>query len=377
MFEVLSRDRRSGARAGRLTLSHGVVETPVFMPVGTAATVKATPPEYLEQFGAQIILANTYHLYLRPGDQRIERLGGLHRFMSWPGCILTDSGGYQIFSQRELISVSEEGARFQSHLDGSRHFFTPETSMQVQQRLGSDVMMVLDECTFYPVSHGEASRSLELTLRWAERCKQYCRNQEGSGQRLFGIVQGSVYPDLRERSVHGLLESGFDGYAIGGLSVGEPKAVMLEVAAQCGGLLPDGAPRYLMGVGTPPDLLRCVALGIDLFDCVLPTRNARNGYLFTSVGRVSIKNARYADDARPLDENCACPVCRRFSRAYLRHLYMAGEILASVLNTLHNLHFYLDLMSKIRQSIASQKLLDFSNAFLSKYQSEDDPGTWA
>jgi len=375
MFEILAKDGRTAARVGKLTLAHGVVETPVFMPVGTAATVKAVPHEYLEQFGAQMILANTYHLYLRPGDERLERLGGLHRFMSWPHCILTDSGGYQIFSQRELISLSEEGASFRSHLDGSKHFFTPERSMQVQWRLGSDIMMALDECTPYPVTHLEASRSLELTLRWADRCKRSCAERAGNGQKLFGIVQGSVYPDLRERSAHGLLLTGFDGYAVGGLSVGEPKAVMYEVTAQCGRLLPQQAPRYLMGVGTPPDLLECVALGIDMFDCVLPTRNARNGYLFTSIGRISIKNARYAEDQRPLDESCGCPVCRRFTRAYLRHLYMAGEILSSVLNTLHNIHFYLDLMSKIRQSIASQNLVGFKNAFLNKYQGEGELGT--
>ncbi|MBI3939937.1 MAG: tRNA guanosine(34) transglycosylase Tgt [Acidobacteria bacterium] len=374
MFEIVARDCRSRARVGRLLLAHGRVDTPVFIPVGTAASVKAMPHEYLERAGAQIILANTYHLYLRPGDERIERLGGLHQFMSWPRCILTDSGGYQMFSHRDLISVNEEGACFKSHLDGSKHLFTPERSMRVQQRLGSDVMMALDECTPYPVTHFEAARSLELTLRWAARCKQFCSLQEDSRQVLFGIVQGSVYADLRARSVQRLLESGFAGYALGGLSVGEPKPVMYEVTAQCGELLPESAPRYLMGVGTPPDLLECVTAGIDMFDCVLPTRNARNGYLFTSCGPVSIRNARYAEDPLPPDESCCCPVCRRFSRSYLRHLYVAGEILSSVLNTVHNLHFYLDLMSRIRQSIASQKLLEFKKEFLRKYQSEAEPG---
>ncbi|MBI2822958.1 MAG: tRNA guanosine(34) transglycosylase Tgt, partial [Acidobacteria bacterium] len=313
-------------------------------------------------------------LYLRPGDERIARLGGLHKFMSWDRPILTDSGGYQIFSQRELISVSEEGARFKSHLDGSSHFFTPERSMLVQQRLGADIVMTLDECTAYPATHFQAAQSLELTLRWARRCKRFHSGRGDNGQILFGIVQGSVYPDLRMQSVGELQEMGFAGHAIGGLSVGEPKQAMLEVVAQCSALLPETLPRYLMGAGTPADLLECVALGMDMFDCVLPTRNARNGYLFTSRGRLSIKNARYADDDRPIDERCACPVCRRFSRAYLRHLYLAGEILSSVFNTVHNLNFYLDLMSKIRQSIASKNFLGFKKRFLDEYLSEGNGG---
>ncbi|MBI4454560.1 MAG: tRNA guanosine(34) transglycosylase Tgt [Acidobacteria bacterium] len=372
MFQVLKQDGQSKARLGRLTLSHGVVDTPAFMPVGTAATVKAMPHDYLESLDSQIILANTYHLYLRPGDERIARLGGLHKFMSWTRCIVTDSGGYQIFSQRDLISVSQEGARFKSHLDGSRHFFTPEKSMMVQQRLGADIMTVLDECIPYPSTHFEAAKSLELTLHWAERCKRSYSTQMSGRQALFGIVQGSVYPDLRQHAVERLQEIDFAGYAIGGLSVGEPKELMYEVTAQCGELLPEGFPRYLMGVGTPPDLLECVALGVDMFDCVLPTRNARNGYLFTSRGRLSIKNACYAEDVRPIDERCLCQVCRRFSRSYLRHLYMAGEIVSSVYNTLHNLHFYLDLMAKIRESIASQNFLEFKRNFLGEYCSEDE-----
>ncbi|MBI2821774.1 MAG: tRNA guanosine(34) transglycosylase Tgt [Acidobacteria bacterium] len=371
MFEILQNDGPSRARLARVTLSHGIVDTPVFMPVGTLATVKAMPHDYLERLGVQIILANTYHLYLRPGDERIARLGGLHKFMSWDRPILTDSGGYQIFSQRQLISVSEEGARFKSHLDGSSHFFTPERSMLVQQRLGGDIVMPLDECTAYPATHFEAAKSLELTLRWARRCRRFHSGGGNNAQTLFGIVQGSVYPDLRLQSVGELQEMGFAGYAVGGLSVGEPKQAMLDVVAQCSTLLPETLPRYLMGVGTPADLLECVAMGVDMFDCVLPTRNARNGYLFTSRGRLGIKNARYADDDRPIDERCGCPVCRRFSRAYLRHLYLAREILSSVLNTVHNLHFYLDLMSKIRQSIASQNFLGFKKRFLDDYLKEE------
>ncbi len=375
MFEILNRDTETRARTGRLTLTHGVVETPVFMPVGTAATVKAMPHDYLESLGAQIILANTYHLYLRPGDERIARLGGLHKFMAWPHPLLTDSGGFQIFSQRDLISISPDGAYFTSHVDGSRHFFSPEKSIQIQQRLGSDIMMALDECTSYPSTHFEAVKSLELTLQWAKRCKQFHAGQQDGRQTLFGIVQGSVYGDLRAQAAESLQEIGFDGYAIGGLSVGEPKQAMYEITEQCGGLLPENSPRYLMGAGAPPDLLECVALGMDMFDCVLPTRNARNGYLFTSRGRLSIKNACYAEDPRPIDERCSCPVCRRFCRSYLRHLYLSGEILSSVLNTLHNVYFYLDLMSKIRQSIASQNFIEFKKAFLSEYLGEDLAGS--
>ncbi|HEY2932587.1 MAG TPA: tRNA guanosine(34) transglycosylase Tgt [Acidobacteriota bacterium] len=390
-FDFLTADSQSRARLGRLTLAHGTVETPVFMPVGTAATVKALPHEYLESFGTQIILANTYHLYLRPGDELIAALGGLHKFMSWHFPILTDSGGFQIFSQRELISTADEGAWFSSHLDGSKHFFTPEKSMQVQRNLGADIMMVLDECTSYPATYFEAAQSLALTLRWARRCKEYCRLHpaypsgeaaSGAGAErsmaldlteplsepaLFGIVQGSIYADLRAQSMDILQELDFPGYGIGGLGVGEPKQVMYEVTAQCGELLPMHAPRYLMGIGTPADLLHCVALGIDMFDCVLPTRNARNGYLFTSKGRLSIKNARHAGDSRPVDEECVCPVCRRYSRAYLRHLFMAGEILSSVYNTVHNVYFYLNLMAQIRQSIAARRFTEFKQHFLSNY----------
>ncbi len=329
-----------------------MVQTPVFMPVGTAATVKALPHEWLEQLDCRIILANTYHLYLRPGHERIERLGGLHRFMSWDRAILTDSGGFQVFSHRELRRLSEAGASFRSHLDGSAHFLTPESAVDIQCSLGSDIAMAFDECTPYPCAKPDAEASMELSMRWAGRCKQRWRIRDDESRGLFGIVQGSVFPDLRARSVRALREIGFSGYAIGGLSVGEPKEIMYEILGTTVPLMPQERPRYLMGVGTPMDLIRGVAMGIDMFDCVLPTRNARNGCLFTSQGRVLIKNAIYADDREPPDPECGCITCRRYSRAYLRHLFMSGEHLAAVLNTVHNISFYLDMMKKIRESIA-------------------------
>jgi queuine tRNA-ribosyltransferase len=352
-FEVLREDRDSAARVGILHTAHGDIETPAFMPVGTAATVKALPHEWLEAIGCGILLSNTYHLYLRPGHERIARLGGLHRFMSWPRAILTDSGGFQVFSHRDLRRISEEGVFFQSHLDGSRHFLSPEKVMEVQIALAPDIAMVFDECTPYPCSLIDAERSMELSMRWAERCREYWQKAPEVPGGLFGIVQGSTYPDLRARSVGELLQMGFDGIAIGGLSVGEPKDLMMEVISATVPLLPQDQPRYLMGVGTPEDLVRCVAQGIDLFDCVLPTRNARNGCLFTSSGRILIKNSAYAEDERPVDPKCSCLTCRRYSRAYLRHLFMAGEYLAATLNTIHNVSFYLDRMSKIRESIRS------------------------
>ncbi|MBZ5495147.1 MAG: tRNA guanosine(34) transglycosylase Tgt [Acidobacteriia bacterium] len=350
-FEVIHRDTSSSARLGILHTAHGDIETPVFMPVGTAATVKALPHEWLEEAGCRILLSNTYHLYLRPGHERIAHLGGLHRFMSWDHAILTDSGGFQVFSHRELRRLSEEGVYFQSHLDGSRHFLSPETVMEVQMALSPDIAMVFDECTPYPCSRADAEQSMALSMRWAARCRDQWRCEAAVPRGLFGIIQGGVYPDLRQKSVQELLEMGFDGMAIGGLSVGEPKDVMLEVLAATVPLMPPEQARYLMGVGTPEDLVRCVALGVDMFDCVLPTRNARNGCLFTSEGRILIKNAAYADDERPLDPGCSCPTCRRYSRAYLRHLFMAGEYLSATLNTLHNVSFYLDTMRKIRESI--------------------------
>jgi queuine tRNA-ribosyltransferase len=350
-FEVLGKDGSTAARLGVLHTAHGDIETPVFMPVGTSATVKALPHEWLEALDAQIILSNTYHLYLRPGHERIERLGGLHRFMSWERAILTDSGGFQVFSHRDLRRISEEGVHFQSHLDGSRHFLSPEKVMEIELSLAPDISMVFDECTPYPCSRADAEKSMLRSMRWAERCRDRWRQEIHVPGGLFGIVQGSVFPDLRQQSVEALLGLGFDGIAIGGLSVGEPKDLMMEVLASTVPLLPFDRPRYLMGVGTPEDLIRGVALGIDMFDCVLPTRNARNGSLFTSQGRILIKNAMYADDQRPLDPECSCLACRRYSRAYLRHLYMSGEYLSAILNTVHNVSFYLDSMRKIRESI--------------------------
>jgi queuine tRNA-ribosyltransferase len=335
-----------------LHTSHGDIETPVFMPVGTAGTVKALPHEWLEQLGAGIILANAYHLYLRPGHERIGRLGGLHRFMSWDRAILTDSGGYQVFSHRELRRIDEDGVHFRSHLDGSPHFLTPEGVMDIQQALGSDIAMVFDECTPYPCSHVDAEKSMERSMRWAGRCRERWRMVDDGSRGLFGIVQGSVFPELRKRSVDALLDLDFAGMAVGGLSVGEPRDEMFEILESTAPLLPPDRPRYLMGVGTPQDLIRAVALGIDMFDCVLPTRNARNGSLFTSRGRILIKNAAYAEDESPLDPECSCMTCRRYSRAYLRHLFLAGEHLSAILNTLHNVSFYLDMMRKIREFIA-------------------------
>jgi len=347
-FEVLQRDSATGARRGLLHTAHGVVETPVFMPVGTAGAVKALPHEWLEELDARIILANTYHLYLRPGHERIDRLGGLHRFMSWPRAILTDSGGYQVFSHRELRRLSEVGVEFRSHLDGSRHSLTPESVVDIQRALAPDILMVLDECTQYPVSRAEAESSMELSMRWAARGRA---RWGGGGGALFGIVQGGMYPDLRRRSVEALGALDFPGLAVGGLSVGEPKDLMFEILEAVVPLLPSDRPRYLMGVGTPRDIVRAVSLGVDMFDCVLPTRNARNGCLFTSEGRLMIKNAVYADDSGPPDPACGCRVCRRYSRAYLRHLYHAGEHHAAILNTFHNVAFYLDMMRQIRDAI--------------------------
>ena len=363
-FEILRKDPRTNARLGVLHTAHGDVPTPVFMPVGTAGAVKAMPNDWLETLEARIILGNTYHLYLRPGHERIERLGGLHRFMDWQGAILTDSGGYQVFSHRELRSISEEGVQFRSHLDGSKNFFSPGKVVDIQRALGSDIAMVLDDCTAYPAAYADAEASMEMSTRWARKCRDRWREQNDESRALFGIVQGSVYPDLRKRSAESLVELDFPGMAIGGLSVGEPKDLMYEIVQHTVPLLRWDRPRYLMGVGTPQDLVRAVAMGVDMFDCVLPTRNARNGCLFTNEGRILIKNAIYAEDQGPLDPNCACLTCRRYSRAYLRHLFMAGEHLSAVYNTLHNLSFYLDKMREIRQSIK----LDFFGNWLEQME---------
>ena len=369
-FEVIRTDP-SGARLGRLITSHGVVDTPVFMPVGTAGTVKGLTQETLEELDVQILLANTYHLYLRPGHELIRQMGGLHRFMSWPRAILTDSGGYQVFSLADLRKVTDEGVRFRSHLDGSEHFLTPEKAVDVQVALGPDIIMVLDECIEYPASHEHARAAAARTLDWARRSRDFfSAHAAGQDERpaLFGIVQGGTYADLRRQNTEQLVELDFPGYAIGGLAVGEPHALTCEMTAEVTQRLLADRPRYLMGVGKPEDLADYVRLGVDMMDCVLPTRNARNGCLFTSQGRLLIKNARYADDPRPPDEGCGCAVCQRYSRAYLRHLFMANEILAAVLNTHHNLYFYLDIMQKIRDAIVFGDLAGFSSELQARFE---------
>ncbi|MGA2610021.1 MAG: tRNA guanosine(34) transglycosylase Tgt [Terriglobia bacterium] len=421
-FEIVAEDTTTGARAGLLFTPHGIVETPVFMPVGTAGTVKGLTQAQLEELGVQILLANTYHLYLRPGHEIIREVGGLHRFMGWPRPILTDSGGFQVMSLKSLGRVTEDGVWFKSHLDGSSHFLSPERAVEVQLALGADIIMTLDECVEYPSSHEAIHRAVKLTGRWAGRAKRYydeklsaissqpsaSENQAGGqsaignqqsamgepsaissqpsasetqaseqspignqqsaipasspqppAPALFGIVQGGVDRDLRRESAEGLLELDFEGYAVGGLSVGEPKAEMYEVAEYTAKLLPRNRPRYLMGVGTPEDLVECVARGIDMFDCVMPTRNARNGCVFTSQGKVIIKNTKYARDESPLDPACECPVCGRYSRSYIRHLLVAGEMLGAILTTQHNLHFYIDRMRKIRQSLLFGAFAEF------------------
>jgi queuine tRNA-ribosyltransferase len=351
------------ARTGVLTLAHGEVATPAFMPVGTYGTVKAMSPRELEEVGARIVLGNTFHLWLRPGLAAIERHGGLHRFMGWPRPILTDSGGFQVFSLGELRKVSEEGVAFQSPVNGDRLFLTPEEAMRIQRALDSDIAMVFDECTGYPATHDEAARSMQLSLRWAKRSKHAF---QGSANALFGIVQGGMHEDLRDESTGALAEVGFDGYAIGGVSVGEPKEEMERIVAHAAPRLPAAAPRYLMGVGTPEDLAHAVSHGIDMFDCVLPTRNARNGWLFTRSGDVKIKNARHREDTGPLDPRCACYTCRNFSRAYLHHLHRAREILGARLNTVHNLHYYLELMAAMREAIAGGRFRQWRQGFLAE-----------
>lgn len=366
-FKLLRKDPSSGARLGRIHTSHGEVNTPVFMPVATQGTVKSLIPETVQNLGAEIILANTYHLYLRPGHEIIKKLGGLHKFMNWGAPMLTDSGGFQVYSLGALRKISDEGVIFKSHIDGSMHFISPEFAIEIQEALGSDIMMCLDECTAYPASFPEAEKSLALTLNWARRSKTVKKNNE---QALFGIIQGGIYPDLRLRAVEDISKNiGFDGYAIGGLSVGEPKEEMLSIASLTAPLLPDDKPRYLMGAGTPEDIVTCVDYGIDMFDCVIPTRCARHGLLFTNHEKVVIKHAQYRDDDSPLDGTCDCYTCRNYSRAYLRHLYMAKEILAMVLNTIHNVRYFMHLMNRIRAAIRDDKYTEFKNSFLT------DPNT--
>jgi queuine tRNA-ribosyltransferase len=370
-FEVLHSDAATGARRGKLTTPHGVIETPVFMPVGTAATVKGLTQDALEELGAGIILANTYHLYLRPGHELIRKLGGLHTFMSWRNAILTDSGGYQVFSLSALRKITDQGVRFRSHLDGSEHLLTPEKAAEIQLALGSDIAMVLDECIETPAPRPVAESALKRTTAWARRARQYfLDNASPNGnppQWQFGIVQGATFADLRRESARQLLELDFPGYAVGGLAVGEPHEVTCEMAAEVTALLPQERPRYLMGVGRPEQLADYVARGIDMMDCVLPTRAARHACLYTSEGRVLIKNARYIEDQRPIDPNCKCSVCRRYTRAYLRHLFAAGEINAAILATHHNVSFYLDIMRQIREAITFGHLVNFATELRARY----------
>ncbi|HZR23485.1 MAG TPA: tRNA guanosine(34) transglycosylase Tgt [Vicinamibacterales bacterium] len=370
-FRVTHSD--GAARRGVLTTPHGVVETPAFMPVGTQGAVKGVTHRDLVSAGAEIVLSNTYHLYLRPGDDLIARRGGLHTFIGWDKPILTDSGGYQVFSLAARRTIDENGAKFRSHLDGSLHLLTPEKATDIQSQLGSDIAMVLDECLAYPATADATRASMERTLRWARRARERLSAIRASaapdvratnaGQAQFGIVQGGVYPELRQESAQQTVEIGFEAYAIGGLSVGEPIDLMYDVVAHTTPHLPRDRPRYLMGVGTPIDIVEAVSRGVDMFDCVLPTRNARNGQLFTSEGKLNIKNRQYAEDDRPPDPNCGCYTCRNFSRAYLRHLFVAGEINASTLNTLHNLNFYLDTLRGIRESLTFGRFQTFRDEF--------------
>ncbi len=387
-FKIISNSKATRARAGLLQTSHGEIETPVFMPVGTHATVKSLSPEDLLDCGAQIILGNTYHLYLRPGVEVIRRFSGLHRFMHWNRPILTDSGGFQVFSLAKLRKITEEGVFFQSHIDGSKHLLTPEKSIETQIFLNSDIIMCLDECIKYPAGRKDTGNALALTTRWAKRCKAAWKDRVRSKQLtaertghensnimpakdsdaapLFGIVQGGMFKDLRKISAESLVEIGFSGYAIGGLSVGEPRDIMLEMAEFTLLKLPDSKPKYVMGVGTPEDLVRLVSLGADMFDCVIPTRNARNGQMFTTFGTMNISNSRFKHDTEPIEPGCSCYTCRNYSRAYLRHLYMAKELLAYRLNTIHNIHYYVNLMKRMRNAICNGDFVTFKKDFFEK-----------
>jgi queuine tRNA-ribosyltransferase len=368
-FTLIKKDSASLARLGKFTTTHGEVNTPVFMPVGTQATVKTLSPEDLLNVGAEIILSNTYHLFLRPGHELIREFGGIQKFMGWNRPVLTDSGGFQVFSLAELRKITEEGVTFQSPLDGGvKHLITPEYAVDIQEALGADIIMAFDECTPYPATRDYVQESLERTLRWAKRCRKAKRKTD---QALFGIIQGGMYPDLRKRSVEALVDIGFDGYAIGGLSVGETKPMMYEMIETSMSELPGNQPRYLMGVGTPEDLVEGVDRGIDMFDCVMPTRNARNGTFFTSFGKVVIRNAQYERDHGPIDSECGCYTCTNFSRAYLRHLFNAGEVLALRLGTVHNVFFYLNLMRNIRTNIEKGRFKEFKKDFLAKRESTE------
>jgi queuine tRNA-ribosyltransferase len=376
-FSVISKDISSKARAGYIETDHGVVETPAFMPVGTQGTVKAVNPEFLEKdIKAQIVLSNTYHLYLRPGTEIIEKAGGLHNFMNWQKPILTDSGGYQVYSLSNLRKLKEDGVEFRSHLDGSSHFFSPEKVIQIQRSIGSDIMMVLDECTSYPCDFEYAEKSTELTSKWAELNKEAFEKTNplyDHSQFLFGIIQGSVYKELRERSASDLKKLDFDGYAIGGLAVGEPAEEMYEITDFTTKLMPEDKPRYLMGVGRPENILESIERGIDMFDCVMPTRNARHGVLFTSQGVLTLTNSQFKDDFEKLDVNCECYTCNNFSRAYLRHLFNAGELLALELASIHNLHFYISLMSEARKRILDGSFKEWKNKTIEKISIKNNP----
>lgn len=364
-FKLLKESTDSKARLGKLYTPHGVVETPIFMPVGTKATVKTMTPEELKDLGAQIILGNTYHLYLRPGHELIKEAGGLHKFMNWDYPILTDSGGFQVFSLGNLRKITEEGVEFRSHIDGSKHFISPEKSIEIQNALGADIMMNFDECIAYPADYEYVKKSTERTTRWAERCKEYHKDWDRQG--LFGIVQGGMYKDLREKSARDMVDIGFPGYAIGGLSVGEPKELMYEVLDYTTPLLPKDKPRYNMGVGTPDYLFESVIRGIDMADCVFPTRIARNGTVLTSYGRLVVRNAKYARDFSPLDPECDCYTCSHYTRSYIRHLFNVNEILGSRLTTIHNLYFLIKLMENIRKAIREDNLLEYRDEFYKKY----------
>jgi queuine tRNA-ribosyltransferase len=384
-FELLSQDRESKARRGRLNTTHGIIDTPAFMPIGTQGSVKAVSPRELRELNAQIILGNTYHLFVRPGLDVIKHFGGLHNFISWGGPILTDSGGFQIFSLAKLRKISEDGVGFQNHVDGSPAFISPEIAMEIQAALGSDIAMVLDECVPYPCEYDYAAQSKELTTRWAKRCKEWKRRkgERVSGRvadsavrpiadsMLFGIVQGGTFENLRRESAQAIAELDFDGYAIGGVSVGEPEEEMMRAVESAEPFLPPQKPRYAMGLGTPPQLLQMIARGMDMFDCVLPTRLARNGTAFTAAGTLNLKNAEFALDKRSIEANCACPACREFTRGYIRHLIKAEEILGLRLITLHNLHFYLNLMIRARSEIEGGSFDQFRKAFVAGYKTRD------
>jgi queuine tRNA-ribosyltransferase len=368
-YELIKQCKQSGARLGRVHTPHGTIETPVFMPVGTQATVKAMTPDELKEIGAQIILSNTYHLYLRPGEKLVEKAGGLHSFMNWDRPILTDSGGFQVFSLSDLRDIKEEGVTFRSHIDGSKHFISPEKAIEIENALGADIIMAFDECPPGMADYDYAKNSLYRTIRWAERCLK--AHKKADKQALFGIIQGGTYKDLRQEAVREMIKMDFPGYSVGGLSVGEPKPVMYEVLEWTVPLMPENKPRYLMGVGSPDCLIEGVIRGIDMFDCVLQTRIARNGTVFTSKGKLVIRNAQYAEDFRPLDDECDCYACKNFTRAYIRHLLKAGEILGARLTTIHNLRFTIKLMEQIREAIMQDSLLDFRDEFFAKYGYND------